>query len=109
MRALAVLLRTEPHRAEACAFPMRQASGDGGDGLINEDHPGFTDAVYMKRRAELAALADTYEYGKRLPHIGTPPVRGSLPAACARGTHHAVVRQITRTLKSGRGERCMIN
>ena len=23
----------------------------------------------MKRRKELAALADTYEYGKRLPHI----------------------------------------
>jgi len=44
--------------------------GEGvGDGLINEDHPGFTDKEYMARRQELARLADSYSFGQPLPHI----------------------------------------
>merc|ERR1712196_316441 len=42
---------------------------DGGDGLINEDHPGFTDEVYMQRRKDLAKLADDFCHGKPLPHV----------------------------------------
>ena len=36
---------------------------------LNADHPGFKDVKYRKRRNEITALAKTYQYGMKLPHI----------------------------------------
>lgn len=38
-------------------------------GLVNEDHPGFSDPVYIKRRQEIADLATNYRFGDALPRI----------------------------------------
>lgn len=36
---------------------------------LKSDHPGFTDAVYRKRRAEFADIALAYKHGTPIPHI----------------------------------------
>jgi len=46
-----------------------QETIDGGDGLINEDHPGFTDETYKKRRRELSAVTEDYRHGQEIPYI----------------------------------------
>lgn len=38
---------------------------DGGDGLINDDHPGFNDEVYKKRRCEIAEIGNRYFWEAR--------------------------------------------
>jgi len=40
---------------------------DGGTALINEDHPGFNDTRYKKRRAEVVELAHSHRHGNPLP------------------------------------------
>ncbi|CAE7902301.1 pah, partial [Symbiodinium sp. KB8] len=42
---------------------------DGGSALINEDHPGFSDAEYRDRRDRIVQLAKAYRHGDRLPFI----------------------------------------
>jgi len=42
---------------------------DGGTDLISDDHPGFADPDYKKRRVEIVDLAKTYYYGQPLPVI----------------------------------------
>eukprot|EP00439_Symbiodinium_sp_Y106_P062154 s252_g9.t1 len=42
---------------------------DGGSALINEDHPGFSDAEYRERRDRIVQLAKAYRHGDRLPFI----------------------------------------
>jgi len=48
---------------------LTQETLDGGDGLINEDHPGFTDKEYKIRRKELAAVTESYRHGESIPYI----------------------------------------
>jgi phenylalanine-4-hydroxylase len=40
-----------------------------GDVVLPEDHPGFSDRAYRARRARIAAVADTYEPGSRIPDV----------------------------------------
>ncbi|CAD7958761.1 unnamed protein product [Amoebophrya sp. A120] len=41
----------------------------GGDsGLIDEDHPGFQDESYKKRRQDIAEQAASYKHGEKIPH-----------------------------------------
>ena len=42
---------------------------DGGTDLISEDHPGFKDAAYRKRREEIIEIANTYRHGNEIPRI----------------------------------------
>jgi len=42
---------------------------DGGTALINEDHPGFTDTEYRRRREEIVSAAKAYRHGDRLPRV----------------------------------------
>ena len=37
--------------------------------LISEDHPGFHDVEYRKRRAELTEIAQEYNHGSQIPRI----------------------------------------
>ncbi len=36
---------------------------------LQSDHPGFNDPVYRARRKELAAIAEGYSSGERIPYI----------------------------------------
>jgi len=42
---------------------------DGGAALINQDHPGFSDLEYRKRREEIVAAAKRFRHGDRLPRV----------------------------------------
>lgn len=42
---------------------------DGGTDLINDDHPGFHDQDYKKRRTQIITIAQTYEHGIEIPRI----------------------------------------
>uniref|UniRef100_A0A7S1RW15 phenylalanine 4-monooxygenase n=1 Tax=Alexandrium catenella TaxID=2925 RepID=A0A7S1RW15_ALECA len=42
---------------------------DGGTALINEDHPGFSDQAYRRRREEIVTNAAQYRHGDRIPRI----------------------------------------
>jgi len=42
---------------------------DGGTALINEDHPGFSDLEYRKRRDDIVTNAKLYRHGDRLPRV----------------------------------------
>jgi len=42
---------------------------DGGTDLINEDHPGFQDESYRKRREEIVELAQHYQHGMEIGRI----------------------------------------
>ena len=40
-----------------------------GDGIQDADHPGFRDAPYRKRRAEINAVADNYQMHQPIPRV----------------------------------------
>jgi len=42
---------------------------DGGSALINEDHPGFSDPAYRRRREDIVSMARRYRHGDRLPRV----------------------------------------
>jgi len=42
---------------------------DGGTALINEDHPGFMDPTYRRRREEVVSIAKVYRHGEQIPRI----------------------------------------
>ena len=42
---------------------------DGGTDLINEDHPGFHDENYRKRREEIVQIAQDYRHGTEITRI----------------------------------------
>jgi phenylalanine-4-hydroxylase len=42
---------------------------DGGTDLINDDHPGFHDQDYKKRRSSIVEIAHTYTHGTEIPRI----------------------------------------
>ena len=42
---------------------------DGGTALINEEHPGFNDMEYRKRRDMIVEMAKQFKYGDKLPHV----------------------------------------
>eukprot|EP00929_Paragymnodinium_shiwhaense_P118629 TRINITY_DN90542_c0_g1_i1.p1 TRINITY_DN90542_c0_g1~~TRINITY_DN90542_c0_g1_i1.p1 ORF type:complete len:504 (+),score=129.55 TRINITY_DN90542_c0_g1_i1:97-1608(+) len=48
---------------------VTEVIGAGDGGLVDPDHPGFNDAAYMKRREELAAIANSYRYGDKLEDV----------------------------------------
>lgn len=42
---------------------------DGGTDLINDDHPGFHDKAYKKRRESIVQIAQQYTHGTEIPRI----------------------------------------
>jgi phenylalanine-4-hydroxylase len=65
-----------PKAGEVPWFPMRITDLDSFADKVLEageelssDHPGFSDAVYRKRRADIVASAKTYRHGQAIPRI----------------------------------------
>lgn len=40
---------------------------------LPEDHPGFSDPAYRRRRAAIAEVGDTYQPGQRIPDVEYTP------------------------------------
>lgn len=42
---------------------------DGGEALVNDDHPGYSDRDFFERRTAIVDLAKSYRHGDRIPRI----------------------------------------
>src|SRR4051794_14835067 len=51
---------------------------------LPEDHPGFSDRAYRERRARIAAIADKYEPGSRIPDVAYTDVENDVWATVSR-------------------------
>jgi phenylalanine-4-hydroxylase len=51
---------------------------------LPEDHPGFSDRAYRARRARIAAIAETYEPGSRIPDVPYTDVENEVWATVSR-------------------------
>jgi len=55
-----------PTKIEDFDFIGKRILGSG-DGIEDVDHPGFKDAAYREKRAEIAHMAISYKIGEPIP------------------------------------------
>lgn len=55
-----------PANLKELDFCVGDISGGDGGGLVNQDHPGFNDKEYLKRRRAIADYANSYQEGDKM-------------------------------------------